>query len=57
MYVNVENVTYFDTFEAEYIPKEIRKFIVSKHITNIYRRQAYNSIIFGYFVLDLLILY
>ena len=27
LYVNVKNVTYFDIFGAEYIRKEIKKFI------------------------------
>ena len=27
LYVNAENVTYFDSFGVEHIPKEIRKFI------------------------------
>ena len=41
LYVNVENVTYFDSFEAEYILKEIRQFIRNKNIiTVIYRTQA-----------------
>ena len=31
------------------IPKEIRKFIGNKNITNIYRIQAYDSILCGYF--------
>ena len=31
------------------IPKEIRKFIGNKNITNIYRIQAYHSIMCGYF--------
>ena len=31
------------------IPKEIRKFIGNKNITNIYRIQAYDSIMCGYF--------
>ena len=47
-----ENVTYFDSFGVELIPKEIRKFIGNKNITtNIYRIQAYDSIIImcGYF--------
>ena len=48
LYVNVENVTYFDNFGGEHIPKEIRKFIRSKNIiTTIYRIQAYNSIMCG----------
>ena len=56
MYVNAKTVTYFDSFGVEYIPKEIRKLIANKNITtNIYGIQAYNSIMCGYFVLDLLI--
>ena len=44
LYVNNKTVTYFDSFGVEYIPKEIKKFIV-----NIYRIQAYDSIMCGYF--------
>ena len=48
--MNAENVTYFDSFGVEHIPKEIRKFIRNKNIiTNIYRIQAYDSIMCGYF--------
>ena len=48
--VNAENVTYFDSFGVEYIPKEIRKFIDNKKIAiSIYRIEAYNSIMCGYF--------
>ena len=43
-------MTYFDNFGVKYIPKEIKKFIENKNIvTNIYRIQAYNSIVRGYF--------
>ena len=50
LYVNVENKAYFDSFVVEHIPKEIRKFIGNKNVTtNIYRIQAYDSIICGYF--------
>ena len=50
LYVNAENVTYFDSFGVEYIPKEIKKFIGNKHIiANVYRIQSYNSIIWEYF--------
>ena len=35
---------YFDSFGAEHIPKEIKKFIRGKNIINIYRIQAYNLI-------------
>ena len=50
LYVNAKNVTYFDSFGVEHIPKEIKKFIGNKNIiTNVYRIQAYNSIICAYF--------
>ena len=32
LYVNDNNVTHFDSFTAEYIPKEIRKFITNKNM-------------------------
>ena len=45
-----ENVTYFDSFAVEHISKEIRKLIGNKDITtNIYRIQAHDSIMCGYF--------
>ena len=45
-----ENVTYFNSFGAEHILKEIRKFIGKKNITtNIYRIQSYDSIMWLYF--------
>ena len=48
LYVNDNNLTYFDTFGVEHIPKEIKKNIGNENITtNIYRIQAYNSIICG----------
>ena len=41
---------YFDSFGVEHVPKEIKKFIGNKNIiTNIYRIQACNSIMCGYF--------
>ena len=50
MYVNDDNVTYFDSFGAEHIPAETTKFIGNKNVvTNIYRIQAYDSIMCGYF--------
>ena len=48
--MNAENVTYFDSFGVKHIPKEIRKFIRNKNPkTDIYRIQAHDSIICGYF--------
>ena len=41
--VHNNNVTYFDSFGVEHIPKEIKTFINNKNIkTNIFRIQAYD---------------
>ena len=38
LYVNGDNVLYFESIGVEYIPKEIKKFISNKNIkANIYR--------------------
>ena len=48
--MNNHDVTYFDYFGVEHIPKEIKKLIKNKNIkTNIFRIQAYNSVMCGYF--------
>ena len=50
MYLQNNNFTYFDSPGVEHIPKEIRTFIGNKNITkNIFRVQAYDSIMCGYF--------
>ena len=59
LYVSNKTITYFDSFGVEHIPKEIMKFIArtsfglgsrrEKIITNIYRIQAYDSIMCDYF--------
>ena len=50
LWVNNKNVPYFDSFWVEHIPKEIMKFIENKNITtNIFRIQAYHSIMCEYF--------
>ena len=50
MYVNDNNVTYLDSFRVQHIPKEIKNFIGNKNVgTNIYRIQAYDPIMCGYF--------
>ena len=59
LYVNIKIAIYFDSFGVEHIQKEIMKFFVrtsfglgsrlKKIITNIYRIQAYDSIMCGYF--------
>ena len=55
--MNNNDVTYFDSFGVEHILKEIKKFVKNNTIkTNIFRIQAYDSVMCEYFVLDLLIL-
>ena len=51
LYVNNNTIIYFGSFGVEHIPKEIIKFIGNnkKIITNIYRIQAYDSIMCEYF--------
>ena len=50
LYIQNNDVTYFDVFRVEHIPKEIIAFIGNKNIkTNIFRIQAYDSIMCGYF--------
>ena len=50
LYILNNDDTYFNSFGIEYIPKEIRTFIGNKNIkTNIFRMQAYDSIMCGYF--------
>ena len=53
--MNGTNIIYFDSFGVEHIPKEFKKFIGNKNmITNVYRIQAYNSIIWIYFYIGLI---
>ena len=50
LWINNNNVTYFDSFGVEHIPKEIKAIINNKNIiTNIFRIQALDSIMCGYF--------
>ena len=50
LYINNNDVTYFDSFGVEHVPKEIKTFISNKNIkTNIFRIQAHDSIMCGYF--------
>ena len=52
LYAKNNEVIYFDfdSFDVEHVPKEIKKFIGQKNMkTNIFRIQAYNSIMCGYF--------
>ena len=50
MYALNNNVTYFDSFGVVHNPKETKKFIKGSSITtNIFRIQAYDSLICEYF--------
>ena len=50
LYLKKNDVNYFDSFGVEHVPKEIIKFIGNKNIkTNIFRIQAYDSKMCGYF--------
>ena len=50
LYALNNNVTYFDSFGVEHIPKEIKIFIdKSIVVTNIFRIQAYDSVMCRYF--------
>ena len=50
LYILNKDITYFVSFGVEHIPKEIKKLVANKTTkTNIFRMQAYDSIMFGYF--------
>ena len=53
LYVKNKKVVYFDSFGLEYVPKEIIKYIKNKDIiANIFRLQAYDSIMCGYYCIE-----
>ena len=54
LFVKTNEVIYFDSFGIEHIPKEINKFIGSnkKINANIFRIQAYDSIMCRYFCIE-----
>ena len=50
LYVKDNGIIYFDSSGVEHVPKQIKRFIQYKNIkTNIFRIQADNSIMCGYF--------
>ena len=55
--MNDINVTYFDSFGVEHIPKEIKKFIAIKDIMTIFReykhtiRQCVDTLVLDLFIL------
>ena len=52
LFVKPKYTVYFDSFGIEHTPKEINKFIRSDIKSNIFRIQAYNSIMCGYFCIE-----
>ena len=51
--IKKKKVVYFDSFGVEHIPEEIKEFIGNKNIkANIFRVQANNSVICGYFCIE-----
>ena len=70
LFVKTNEVIYFDRFGVEHIPKEINKFLRSKELrskelgsavgnnkkikANLFRIQAYDSIMCGYFCIELI---
>ena len=52
LFVKANKVIYFDSFGIEYIRKEINKFINNNIESNIFRTQAYDSIMCGYFCIE-----
>ena len=50
LFCKKNKIVYFDSFGVEHIPEEIKNFIGNKNIkANIYRVQANNSVMCGYF--------
>ena len=53
MYLLSIEIICFDSFRVEHVPKKIKEIIGDKNIkTNIFRIQASNSIMFGYFCIE-----
>ena len=53
LFVKPKYTVYFDSFGIEHIPEEINKFIGNNDIkSNIFRIQAYDSIMCGYFCIE-----
>ena len=50
LFCKKNEIIYFDSFGVEHVPEKIKKFIGNKNIkANIFRVQANNSIMCGYF--------
>ena len=50
LFCNRSEIAYFDSFGVEHVPEEIKEFVRNKNIiANIFRVQANNSVMCGYF--------
>ena len=50
LFCNKNEIVYFDSFGVEHVPEEIKEFVGNENIkANIFRVQAKNSVICGYF--------
>ena len=50
LFCNRNEIVYFDSFGVEHVPEEIKEFFGNKNIiANIFRVQANNSVMCGYF--------
>ena len=47
--MNHDNMIYFGSFGVEHIPKKIKVYRQKNVTTNIFRVQAYDSVMYGYF--------
>ena len=55
LFCNRNEIVYFDSFGVEHIPKEIKKLINNKNIiANIFRVQTNDSVMCGYFCIELI---
>ena len=50
LFCNRNEIVYFDSFDVEHVPEEIKEFIGNKNTkANIFRAQANDSVMCGYF--------
>ena len=50
LFCNKNEIVYFDSFGVEHVPEEIKEFVGNENIkANIFRVQAKNSVMCGYF--------
>ena len=56
LFCNRSEIVYFDRFGVEHVPEEIKEFVGNKNIiVNIFRVQANNSVMCGYFCIGFIV--